>query len=86
MTIETIELKNSIVLIEQTVANETVLEKCTLGEKAVGFAFFGTGKRSIEISYGEERSILDISTGIVTSFFGTEAVKFVHKICCSLRC
>ena len=80
MTVETIELDNFIVLIEQTIANETVLEKCALGKKAVGFAFFGTGNRSIEISYGEEKSILDISTGIVTSFFGTEIVKFVHEI------
>ncbi|MEA9414724.1 AraC family transcriptional regulator [Flavobacterium sp. PL02] len=80
MTTDIIEINNFVVLIEQSNAEKTIIEKCEIDGDAVGFAFYGSGNVELEITYENNSIIINNTTGIAISFFGNSKVGFAHKI------
>jgi AraC family transcriptional activator of pyochelin receptor len=80
MTTDIIELNNFIVLIEQSNAEKTIIEKCEIDGDVIGFAFYGSGNVELEITYENKNIVINNTTGIAISFFGNSKVGFAHKI------
>jgi AraC family transcriptional regulator, transcriptional activator of the genes for pyochelin and ferripyochelin receptors len=80
MTTDIIEINNFIVLIEQSNAQKTIIQKCEIDGDAVGFAFYGSGNVELEIKFENNTKIASNTTGIAISFFGNDKVAFSHKI------
>jgi AraC family transcriptional regulator, transcriptional activator of the genes for pyochelin and ferripyochelin receptors len=80
MTTDIIEINNFIVLIEQSNAEKTIIQKCEIDGDAVGFAFYGSGNVELEIKYENKTKTVNNTTGIAISFFGNRKVEFSHKI------
>lgn len=80
MTSDIIELNNFIVLIEQSNAEKTIVERCELDGDIIGFTFYGSGNVELEISSQTKKKTITNTTGIAISFFGNNKVEFAHKI------
>lgn len=80
MTTDIVEINNFIVLIEQSNAEKTIVQKCEIDGDAVGFAFYSSGNVELEIKYQHETKIVTNTSGIAISFFGNNKVEFSHKI------
>jgi len=80
MTTDIIQVNNFIVLVEQSVAEKTIIEKCGFEEEVIGFAFYGSGNVELEVNYGDKKKVYNNTTGAVISFFGNQKVVFAHKI------
>ena len=80
MTTDIIELNNFIVLIEQSNAEKTFVQKCEIDGDTVGFAFYGSGNVELEIKHNNQTKYLTNTTGLAISFFGNQKVEFAHKI------
>ncbi len=80
MTTDIVELNNFIVLIEQSNAEKTIIQKCEIDGDAVGFAFYSSGDVELEIKHQNQTKIVTNTTGIAISFFGNNKVQFSHKI------
>lgn len=80
MTTDIVEINNFIVLIEQSNADKTFIQKCEIDGDAVGFAFYGSGQVSLEIKHQNQTKIVTNTTGIAISFFGNNKVEFSHQI------
>jgi AraC family transcriptional activator of pyochelin receptor len=80
MTTDIVEINNFIVLIEQSNAKKTIVQKCEIDGDAVGFAFYSSGNVELEIKHQNQTKIVTNTTGIAISFFGNNKVEFSHKI------
>ncbi len=80
MTTDIIEINNFIVLIEQSNAVKTIIQKCEIDGEALGFAFYGSGNVELEIKYENKTTTVNNTTGLAISFFGNSKVEFAHKI------
>lgn len=80
MTTDIVEINNFIVLIEQSNAEATIVQKCEIDGDAVGFAFYSSGDVELEIKHQDQTKIVTNTTGIAISFFGNSKVEFSHKI------
>lgn len=80
MTTDIIEINNFVVLIEQSNADKTIVQKCEIDGDVVGFAFYGSGNVELEIKYENKTKTVNNTTGIAISFFGNSKVEFSHKI------
>lgn len=80
MTTDIIEINNFIVLIEQSNAEKTFVQKCEIDGDAVGFAFYGSGSVELEIKHNNQTKYLMNTTGLAIAFFGNHKVEFAHKI------
>ncbi|WPP48800.1 helix-turn-helix domain-containing protein [Catalinimonas niigatensis] len=80
MTTDIIEVKDFIVLVEQSNAPKTIIQTCEIDGDAVGFAFYGSGNVELEIKYKNTTKIATNTTGLAISFFGNSKVMFSHKI------
>lgn len=80
MTTDIIEMNNFIVLIEQSNADKTIVQKCEVDRDIVGFAFYGSGNVSLEIKYEDQAMLISNTTGIAISFFSNSKVEFAHTI------
>ena len=80
MTTDIIEIHNFIVLIEQSNAEKTIVQKCEVDGDVIGFAFYGSGNVELEIKYENKVKIVTNTTGIAISFSGNSKVEFSHKI------
>jgi AraC family transcriptional regulator, transcriptional activator of the genes for pyochelin and ferripyochelin receptors len=80
MTTDIIEINSFVVLIEQSNAEKTIIEKCGFAEDVIGFAFYGSGSVELEIIYGNKKRIFHNTSGMAMSFFGNHKVTCAHKI------
>jgi AraC family transcriptional regulator, transcriptional activator of the genes for pyochelin and ferripyochelin receptors len=80
MTTDIIEISNFIVLIDQSNAEKTIVQKCDINADAIGFAFYSSGNVELEIKYDNNTKIVNNTSGIAISFFGNNNVEFSHKI------
>lgn len=80
MTTDIIELNNFIVLIEQSNAQTTFIQKCEIDTDVVGFAFYGSGCVELEIKHNNKTKYVNTTTGMAISFYGNQKVEFSHKI------
>ncbi len=80
MTTDILEISNFIVLIEQSNAEKTFIQKCQIDGDAVGFAFYSSGNVELEIKHQNQTKIVTNTTGLAISFFGNSKVEFSHKI------
>ena len=80
MTTDIVEINNFIVLIEQSNADKTIVQKCAIDGDAVGFAFYSSADVELEIKHQNQTKIIANTTGIAISFFGNNKVEFSHKI------
>ncbi|POY36746.1 AraC family transcriptional regulator [Solitalea longa] len=80
MTTDILEFNNLIVLIEQSNASKTFVQKCEMDGDVIGFAFYGSGNVELEIKHNGQTKYLTNTTGLAVSFFGNEKVGFSHKI------
>ena len=80
MTTDIVEINNFIVLIEQSNAEKTFVQKCEIDGDAVGFAFYGSADVELEIKHQNQTKIITNTTGVAISFFGNNKVEFSHKI------
>ncbi len=80
MTTDIIEMNNFIVLIEQSNADKTIVQKCEIDRDVVGFAFYGSGNVELEIKYENQSININNTTGIAISFFSNSKVEFAHTI------
>ncbi len=80
MITDIVEINNFIVLIEQSNAETTIIQKCEIEGDAVGFAFYSSGNVELEIKHQQQTKIVTNTTGIAISFFGNSKVEFAHKI------
>ncbi|WP_264537329.1 helix-turn-helix domain-containing protein [Flavobacterium sp. N1736] len=80
MITDIIELNDFIVLIEQSNASKTFVQKCEIDGDAVGFAFYGSGNVELEIKHNHQTKYLTNTTGLAICFFGNQKVEFAHKI------
>ena len=67
-------------LIEQSNAEETIVDKCGFDEQIIGFSFYGTGNVELNIKYDNKKRTYNNTKGFVMSFFANDKVDFVHKI------
>lgn len=80
MTTDIIEINNYLVLIEQSSAEKTIIEKCGFNEGIIGFSFYGSGNVELEINYGNKKKTFHNTTGVAICFYGNDKVEFAHKI------
>lgn len=80
MTTDIIEINDFIVLIEQSNAVKTLVQKCEIDADVVGFAFYGSGNVELEIKHNGQTKYVTNTTGMAISFFGNQKVEFSHKI------
>ena len=80
MTTDILEINNFVVLIEQSNDTKTTLERCDLDDQVIGFSFYGSGNVEISINFGNQKNVVNNSSGIATSFYGNKKVEFIHKI------
>lgn len=80
MTTDIIELNNFTVLIEQSKAATTIVQRCTVDTDVVGFAFYGSGNVELEIKHNDQTKYVTNTTGMAISFYGNQRVEFSHKI------
>lgn len=80
MITDQIEINQYVVLIEQSSAETTVVEKCGFKEDMIGFAFYGSGDVELDILYGNKKRTFNNTKGAAMSFFGNSKVEFAHKI------
>lgn len=80
MTTDIIEINDFIVLIEQSNAEKTTIEKCSFDDDIIGFSFYGSGNVTLNILYGKEKKVYQNTSGIAISFFGNNKVTFLHEI------
>ena len=80
MTTDIIELNHFIVLIEESNASKTFVQKCEIDGDTVGFAFYGSGNVELEIKHNHQTKVLTNTTGLAICFFGNQKVEFAHKI------
>lgn len=80
MTCDIIDLHNFIVLIEQSFANKTIIQKCKIDTDVVAFAFYGSGNVELEVKHNDQTKYLTNTTGLTIAFFGNQNVEFAHKI------
>jgi AraC-like DNA-binding protein len=80
MTTDIIEINNFIVLIDQSNAEKTIVQKCDIYADAIGFAFYSSGNVELEIKHDNNTKIVQNTSGIAISFFGNNNVEFSHKI------
>jgi AraC family transcriptional regulator, transcriptional activator of the genes for pyochelin and ferripyochelin receptors len=79
MTRDIIETDGFIVVVEYSVEDKTVLSKCEVNERAVGFAFYGSGDVQLEMKCKDHREHYKNTSGIAISFFG-DCIEFTHTI------
>ena len=80
MTTDIIELNDFVVLIEESNASKTFVQKCEIDGDTVGFAFYGSGNVELEIKHNHQTKLLTNTTGLAICFFGNQKVEFSHKI------
>lgn len=80
MTTDIIEINDFLVLIEQSNATTTHVQKCEVDGDVVGFAFYGSGNVELEIKHNGQTRYLTNTTGMAISFLGNQKVEFSHKI------
>lgn len=80
MTRDTIEINDFIVLIEQSNAQNTIVEKCGFKEPVIGFSFYGSGNVELDINYGDKTKTYNNTKGKAISFYADQQVEFVHNI------
>lgn len=80
MTRDIIEIKNFLVLIEQSASEETIVEKCGFDDELIGFAFYGSGNVKLDIHHGAKTNTFNNTKGIAMSFFANHNVEFAHNI------
>lgn len=80
MTRDVLEINNFIVLIEQSIAQETIVEQCGFDEQVIGFSFYGSGNVELAINYEDKTQHYNNTKGIALSFSANNKVKFVHNI------
>lgn len=80
MTRDIIEVKNFVVLIEQSDSEQTIVDKCGFDEQVIGFAFYGSGNVELNIHYDDQVKSYKNTRGIAMSFFANDQVNFAHSI------
>lgn len=80
MTTDIIEINNFKILLEQSISQKNIIEKCDTQQQLIGFTFYGSGNVQLGINYGKKTKTFSNTTGIATSFFANEEVQFVHNI------
>ena len=80
MTTDIIEINEFIVLIEQSNASKTFIQKCEVDTDIVGIVFYGSGHVELEIKHNSQTKYFTNTTGMALSFFGNQKVEFSHKI------
>lgn len=80
MTRDIIEINNFVVLIEQSIDEKTIVEKCDFGDQVIGFSFYGSGNVELSIHHGKEKRTFNNTKGFAMSFFANDKVEFVHSI------
>ncbi len=80
MTRDLIEINNFIVLIEQSIAEEKVVDQCGFEDQVIGFSFYGSGNVELDINYAGKTKKYSNTKGIALSFSANSQVQFVHNI------
>lgn len=80
MTRDIVEINDFIVLIEHSVAEKTIIERCGFDDEIIGFAFYGSGNVELNIHYGDQKRTFHNTKGIAMSFFVNEQAEFLHSI------
>src|SRR5688572_23838474 len=79
MTRDIIEINGFIVVVEYSSADKTIISECEVNERAVGFAFYGSGDVQLEMKCGTHREYYNNTSGMAISFFGNN-IAFSHSI------
>jgi AraC family transcriptional regulator, transcriptional activator of the genes for pyochelin and ferripyochelin receptors len=79
MTRDIIEINGFIVVVEHSYADKTIVSKCEVNERAVGFAFYGSGDVQLEMKCGDHCEYFNNTSGMAISFFGN-SIAFTHTI------
>jgi AraC family transcriptional activator of pyochelin receptor len=79
MTRDIIEINGFIVVVEYSFADKTIVSKCEVNERAVGFAFYGSGDVQLEMKCGSHVEYYNNTSGMAISFFGN-SIAFSHSI------
>ena len=69
-----------MVLIEQSDAEETIVDQCGFDDQIIGFSFYGTGNVELKVKYGPKQRVFNNTKGFAMSFYADHKVDFVHKI------
>ncbi|WP_103072559.1 helix-turn-helix domain-containing protein [Aquimarina sediminis] len=80
MTRDIIEINNFVVLIEESTAEKTIVEKCDFGDPVIGFSFYGSGDVKLSIGHGNKKRTFHHTKGFAMSFFANDQVEFEHSI------
>ena len=80
MTRDIIEVGTFMVLIEQSIAEETIVDQCGFDDQVVAFSFYGSGNVELDINYGGKTKKYCNTKGIALSFSANNQVQFVHTI------
>ncbi|HOX82836.1 MAG TPA: AraC family transcriptional regulator [Chryseolinea sp.] len=80
MTRDIVEINDFIVLIEQSIAEEKVVDQCGFEDQVIGFSFYGSGNVELDIHYGKKTKKYSNTKGIALSFSANSKVQFVHNI------
>lgn len=79
MTRDIIETDGFIVVVEYSFEDKTILSKCEINDRAIGFAFYGSGEVQLEMKCGNHFEHYKNTSGMAISFFGN-GIEFTHTI------
>ena len=80
MTRDIIEINDFMVLIEESDAEETIVDQCGFDDQIIGFSFYGTGNVELNVKYEHKKKVFNNTKGFAMSFYADHRVDFVHKI------
>jgi len=75
-----IEMNDFIVLLEQSIADKTVIDKCGFEEDIIGFSFYGSGNVELNVHHGNKKKTFSNTKGFAMSFFANQNTDFVHTV------
>src|SRR5690349_5597341 len=79
MTRDIIETNGFIVVVEYSIADQPIVSKCEVNDRAVGFAFYGSGEVQLEMKCATQREYYTNTSGMAISFYG-KSIEFTHTI------
>ena len=80
MNRDIIDINDFTILVEESPANQAMVDACTFDEPVIGVAFYGDGEVNLRVNYAEKHQSFAHTPGLALSFYADEQVEFVHTI------
>lgn len=80
MTTDILEINDFVILVEQSFGHGDNVQYCSLNDEMIGCSFYYSGLVNLSISIDGHKVEAKNSSGLATSFYGNDKVRFTHSI------